>query len=374
VRAYDRIFDGAYTPVNFALGDIVLVSSIAPTDFLGPNGSDPHDSNYHLWVGGADADVNGCADCSLCQSFHLLDRATGARQSTSFHGVGHGAFHDGGGGTVSSGPCIVSRADTHLLMKAYLLPLVKRYTEGNTAAVDFLWRQWEGFHSTGLPEHACIVVDLQYTPGLSEGRFVVDDFQSEPEPGTSSSGGRVSTDFADHFEGRFDDPDSSFTDNGHPMNGMTMGGIQDSTAGVTFGWSGEDLGLRFSLLPELADVRSYDYLSFRACQGTRDAQNEVLLGDQQFEVGLYDRNGGSSYIGIGAYGGGIEVPYQRTTCGIGAGWGNEFETIRIRLEDFTRNGSGIDLSRIAGIEIRCGPMHGSKEGHIGFDDLMLTRE
>jgi len=373
-RAYDRIFDGVYAPVNFTRTDIVLVSSIAPTDILGPGGADPHDVNYHLWVGGADNDVTGCADCSLCQSFHLLDRATGNRQSTSFHGVGHGAFHDGGGGTVATGPCQVSRPDTHLLMKGYLLPLVKHYTEGNLAAQDFLWRQWERFHSTGLPEHACVVVDLQYNPGPSDDRLVVDDFQSQPSTGISSSGGRVSSDFADLFEGRLDDPDSAFTDNGAPMNGMTMGGFSDTTAGIAFGWVGSDLGLRFGILPEFADVRGYRYLGFRACQTTRDARNEVLLGDQQFEVGLHDRHGAASFIGIGAYGGGIEVPYQRGACGLGAGWGNEFETIRIRLEDFTRNGSEIDLSALAGIEIRCGPMYGSKEGHIGFDDLVLTRD
>ena len=81
-----------------------------------------------------------------------------------------------------------------------------------------------------------------------------------------------------------------------------------------------------------------------------------------------------STINIGAYHGGIEEPYQRTGCGSGAGWGNEFETIRIRLEDFTRNGSPIDLGDIVTIEILCGPAHGSKAGRLGFDDLVLTKD
>jgi hypothetical protein len=374
VRAYDRIFDGTYVPLNFALSDIVLVSSIAPTDFLGPESSNPHDVNYDLWVGAADDDVTGCADCSICQSFHLLDRASGNRQSISLYGVGHGAFHDGGGDTVAAGPCQVSRADTHLLMKSYLLPLVKRYTEGNLAAEDFLWRQWEHFHSPGLPENPCIVVNMEYTLGPSADRFVVDDFQTEPSTTVSSSGGPVDSEFTDLFEGRFDDPNSDFTYDGNPMNGMTMGDANDTTSGITFGWVGNDLGLRFGLTPGHEDLRPYRYVSFRACQCTRDPQNVAWLGDQLFEVGLRDRNGVSSFIGIGAYGGGIEVPYQRTFCGLGAGWGNEFETIRIRLEDFTRNGTGIDLSDVDSIEIDCGPAHGSKTGRIGFDDLMLTRD
>ena len=374
VRAYDRIFDGTYTPVNFSIQDIVLVSSIAPTDFLGTASANPHGVNYHLWVGGADADVNGCADCSLCQSFHLLERATGTRQCTSFHGVGHGAFHDGGGSTVSTGPCQVSRADTHLLMKAYLLPLVKRYTEGNLAAVDCLWRQWEHFHSPGLPEHACVVVDLQYAPGPSEMRFVVDDFQSQPDPLVSSSGGPVEHGFTDLVEGQLNDPDSTFTDNGGAMNGMTMGDNADPTRGIVFGWVGLDTTLRFGLPAGAADLGYYRNLSFRACQSTRDARNEVFLGDQLFEVGLRDAHGTASFLSIGAFGAGIEVPYQRTGCGSGAGWANEFETIRIRLDDFTRNGSGIDLGAVAWIEFRFGPVHGSKEGHLGFDDLVLTRD
>ena len=36
---------------------------------------------------GADNDVNGCASCDLCQTFHLHERAIGNRQSISLHGV-----------------------------------------------------------------------------------------------------------------------------------------------------------------------------------------------------------------------------------------------------------------------------------------------
>ena len=35
-RAYDRLWDGTWSPDNFVRTDIVLISSIAPTDFLGP--------------------------------------------------------------------------------------------------------------------------------------------------------------------------------------------------------------------------------------------------------------------------------------------------------------------------------------------------
>jgi hypothetical protein len=225
-----------------------------------------------------------------------------------------------------------------------------------------------------VPETPCVVVDLQYVHGPSPDRFVVDDFQSEPSPSVSSSGGAVVSEFPTLVEGILDDPNVDFTDDGSAMNGMTECGPGDVSAGITFGWIGADLALRFGLTPGHEDLRPFRYLSFRACQSTRAAENVVALGDQLFEVALYDHAGVSSAIGIGAYGGGIEAPYQRAGCGLGVGWANEFETIRIRLEDFTRNASGIDLSDVDWIEIRCGPAHGSKTGKIGFDDLELERE
>ena len=56
VRAYDRMRDEGYTPAHFGPSDIVLISSIAPTDFLGTFQSDPHGVPYHLLYGAADSD------------------------------------------------------------------------------------------------------------------------------------------------------------------------------------------------------------------------------------------------------------------------------------------------------------------------------
>ena len=126
-RAYDRLFDlTAPLPTNFVRADIKLVSSIAPTDFLGALSAFPHGVPYHLWVGGGDSDVNGCADCELCQSYHLFGRAQGVRHSIELHGVGHGAFHDGGGSEWVEGPCQVHRLDTHVIMKTELVPQIGR--------------------------------------------------------------------------------------------------------------------------------------------------------------------------------------------------------------------------------------------------------
>lgn len=376
-RAYDRIFDGAYTPVNYTIADLKLVSSIAPTDFQGTANTNPHGVTYSLWTGGADADVNGCADCPICQTFHLLERATDAKYSISLHGVGHGAFHNNtGSGTVSAGPCLLSRSDTHAIMRSYILPLVALTLQGNHAGEEVLWRQWESFRSPGVPTNSCVVVDLMHRP-VAARRVAIDDFQSQPATSTSSSGGLVTFDVTNLVEGRFDDANTTFVDNsGDVMNGMTFsGGASDTSSGLVFDWNGADRSLAFEVVPALRDLTQWSFLSFRACQATRHPNTTAVLGDLVFSVRVRDGAGLSSTISIGAYGGGIEEPYQRTACGSpGAGWANEFETVRLRVEDFARNGSGVNLADVVAVEFLFGPSYGATRGRLGFDDVELIRE
>lgn len=374
-RAYDRIFDGTYTPTQYTLGDIKLVSSIAPTDFLGVASANPHGVPYHLWVGGADADVSGCSSGDIVCSYPLLKRATGFQQSIELHGAGHGAFHDGGGSTVSAGPCLLSRADVHTIMKAYLLPLVKRYVDGNVPAKEFLWRQWERFQSPGVATNSCVVVDLQYLAAPEVGDRVIDDFQTIPATDTSSSGGAVTSDVSTYSEGRLDDANTSFTFGAaEPFNGMTENTAADGSKGIVFQWSAADRFVDFEVVPALQDESSYTYLAFRATQCTRAPETAAVLDDLDFTVVLRDVNANESSIRISAYGGGIEEPYQRTSCGTGTGWNNEWETIRIRLTDFARDGAPVDLTQIAGIQFRFGPSHGAASGRIGMDDIAFTRD
>ncbi|MBN1512345.1 MAG: hypothetical protein JXB13_10045, partial [Phycisphaerae bacterium] len=149
-RAYDRLYDGSYSPSHFTLDDVILLSSMLPTDFLKTSSSNPHDANYHLWTASGDADVNGSASCDLCQTFHLHDRATRYRQSTVVQGTGHGDFH-ASSGSVFSGPChIEPKSVVHAIMNGYFLPLAAHYMQGNVPGQDFLWRQYERFHPIGV--------------------------------------------------------------------------------------------------------------------------------------------------------------------------------------------------------------------------------
>jgi hypothetical protein len=138
-----------------------------------------------------------------------------------------------------------------------------------------------------------------------------------------------------------------------------------------FGWNGVDRQLAFELVPAARDLRRFDYLSFRAAQASRDPNTIIELADLVFSVRLRDVNNNTSTIRIDAYGGGIEEPYQRASCGGGVGWGNEFETIRVRIEDFTRDGATLDLEHVQAVEFLFGPSYGSNQGRLGFDELEL---
>ena len=77
VRAYTRVNTGSVTPTTYSADDIVLLSSIAPNNSLGPTASRPADSNYHLIWGSADGDISGAPNSVGTWSFAIYERATG---------------------------------------------------------------------------------------------------------------------------------------------------------------------------------------------------------------------------------------------------------------------------------------------------------
>src|SRR5689334_2415741 len=230
-----------------------------------------------------------------------------------------------------------------------------------------------------MPATSCLVVDREYIEDPAAGKRVIDDYQTNTATALSSSGGFVAGTVDNLNEGRLDDPNTVFTYSAaEVMNGMTHAGPGDNapgTRGCSFGWNNTDKVYQQQVLPALGDLRAFKKLSFRACQMTRDVNTTPApLGDLVFGVALVDAAGVASEINIGAYGGGIEEPYQRTVCGTGAGWGNEFETIRIPVEDFQRVERALDLRTIRWVEFRVGPAHGSTIGRIGLDDIEFTRD
>jgi hypothetical protein len=370
--AYDRLFKGTVTPTHYSRPDVRLISSMLPTDFNGTSLANPHDANYHLWTASGDSDVNGGAGCDLCQTFHLADRATGYKQSTIVQGSGHGDFHDEpAAGEAFSGPCPIGRANTHLIQLGYLLPLVEHYVEGNIPALDFLTRQYEDFHPIGVSTaNPCIVVTNEYRNGAAVGNFVIDDYQAQTAPNISSSGGTVTFNVEHLTEGRLDDNNSDFVFNASdPFNGATQGGSADLTRGVVFDWTDTDRFYEWQIPGGANDFMHFRYLSLRGAQATQHPNTTAVLGDLTFSMTLRDGAGVTSTINIGAYGGGLEEPYQRN-----GGWHNEMETIRIRTTDFLNNGAALNLTDIVAVRLNAGPSFGDSKGRIVIDDLMLTND
>jgi len=401
-RAYDQLFRSAAVPMPtaYSIGDIKLVSSMAPVDFGGWDGSapigtavpgagcgsHPHDANFHLWVAQADADVNG-SPCSGSQVYWytLHERATRKRQSISLYGVGHGDLHDGGGSSVADGPNLIGRPTTHNIMRGYLLALVSHHIKGDVPSRDYLWRQYETFRPVGAPTSAGVAVNLMFEDDAQSGKYIIDDFQSQSftSPNRAVCGADVTIGVQSFTEGREDDANSDFSDNiNDPFNGFTMdegtGGRRSDSFGCVFSYQGATpsaLTYDLSTATNRPNFGAFAYLSFRAAQASRHPLTTAVLGDLTFSVVLEDGAGHTGTINIGAYGGGIEEPYQRNSgpvCGSGLGWNSEFETIRIRLTDFCNNGSQVDLDNVKKLSFRFGPTYGSLEGRLGFDEIELT--
>jgi len=372
VRAYDRLIDGAYAPQYFTTSDIVLVSSIAPTVYLGTVDTYPHQVDYHMLYGAADGDVNGGCYIGHRQSLRIAEAAEGNVQVTYVHGAGHNDFNCCGWND-AQGPDLIGRPEAQRVAKSYYLALIEAYIRGNPAAPDYLTRLYAGFRPSGIAPH--VICANSYRDAVAIDRFVIDDYQTQSSPGTSSSGGAVTYNVANIYEDRLDDGDLEFTWlPSDPMNGMTRSDSGDPYRGGTvFDWSvGQNRSYEFEIVPEQRDFRGHAFLSFRACQGTRHPETVALDGPLSFTVTLRDSGGRTSAINFGSYGS-ITRPYQRTGLGTGAGWANEFNTVRIRLCDFENDNSGIDLADVVAVRFDFGGLYGSPRGRIGIDDVELTR-
>src|SRR5690606_36620242 len=368
VRAIDKIETGLYAPQNYTLDDLDITSSIAPTVWLATL-SQPHDENYHLLFGASDGDVCGCPHRDDRQSFQLLERATERRQSTYVHGASHNDFNCCGFDDFSGPPATrLGRPEAQKVAKGAWLALADRYLRHNPATEEHIWRQYESFAPPAVSPSAVVVNELE---AQTNRRLVIDDYQSAPSRTQASSVATFAYTVEEVYEGRLEDNDGEFnwvpTD---PMNGMTRASAaaSDTTAGVVMQWDGP-AHYEFQLPPALRDASDHEFLSLRACQMTRHPLTVAELGDLTFSVEVRDGSGRSASINIGVYGGGIEEPYQRTGMGIGAGWQNELETIRIRLADFTRDGSGVDLGDLEAVRLRFGGADGSPQGRLGLADV-----
>jgi len=376
VRAHTRVRTGSYNPSHFDIDDVALVSSIAPVTHLSPaSSSTPHDVNYHIFIAAADDDVTGSPSSGSSKPMAIYERSSGNKQMHYVQGAGHGDFHDGGGSSVADGPALIGRSTTHKVVKGYYLPLIQLYVDGNAAAKDFFTRMYERFHPIGIPQN--VIIANMYRDAVAAGNLVIDDYETQTSTTMSSSFGTVTYDVQHLGEVVMKDTDGSFAWTGsQPENGMTYARYSDeSPRCAVFDWSLSG-GSRYY---ELGLNQTHQYfsdkafLSFRACQGTRHTETDALDSPLSFTVSLRDGSGTTSSIPFESYGR-ITRTYQRTGYGSGAGWANEFNTVRIRVADFEVNESGINLAAIVAVRFDFGSSFGSSRGRIGIDDIEVTLE
>jgi hypothetical protein len=373
VRAYTLLRRVLYDPQYFDYPNIVLICSIAPVCWHSEFDVSPYDINYHMFVGGADGDASGAPLDNYVQSMAIFERSTGNHHLTYIHGAGHSDFDSSPSPPDYwvEGPDLIGREATYKVVNGYYLPLIELYTKNNEAARDFFTRMYDDFHPIGIPDN--VIIAQEYHENNNREKFVVDDFEINSEIALSSSGGIVSYNISNISEVLMQDIDGSFDWAGaQPSNGMTRARFDDDPHCVVFDWTVEETKYyELEILQEYRDFSEYQFLSFRAAQGTRHPETVALDDKLNFTVTLRDDKGISSSINFVNYGQ-LTYPYRRTGYGTGAGWGNEFSTVRIRLRDFLTNNSGLDLGKIEAIRFEFGSDYGSERGRIGIDDIELV--
>lgn len=367
-RAYDRIFDGTFTPTNYALADIKLVSAIAPTDFLGTNSANPHMVPYHLIYGAADGDVCGCPNNDVADSFNLYERAASVRWATYVHGADHNDFNCCGVNDFS-GPAgtAIGNSEAQRVGKVAYLCLVKAVLDGSVAAADVLARHYEDLRPLSIAAGTIVVND--HRPASAAPAFVIDDFQTNTGIALSSSGGAVTATVTNLAEAKSNDANTSFSWLASDvMNGMVRGRTSDLERAAVFDYAAPAF-LEFEVPAAGQDTTAWRWLSFRAGQGTRHPNTTAALGNQTFLVTLRDIHGTSRSVNLASYKIGLQEPYQRTGFGTGAGWQDEVELVRIRLGDFLAGDNTLDLSAIVAVRFDFAAPDTSAQGRIVLDDV-----
>jgi len=155
-----------------------------------------------------------------------------------------------------------------------------------------------------------------------------------------------------------------------PMSGMTQGCCEaDENNGAIFSFS-DNASVSWDVGGVVSDWSGFTFLSFRAAQGSRHPLTSDLDDDLSFTTTIVDSAGEEASIPWAEWGQ-ITATYGRTGYGAGAGWANEFNTIRLRLSAFAEVNPALNLSEISTLRFDVGPDHGSPLGRVAIDDVLL---
>jgi len=364
VRAYTKLRNNKFTPKHYNANSIKLISSISPTTHLSSKKSDPLDVNYHMFYGGADGDVRGNPR-SGSMPLALYENGKGEKQLTYVQGAGHNVFNDSSSDE-GQGPDRLKREDVHLISKITYEYLLNCYLLGDQVSKKYFVSNWSYLRPKGIPIK--IPISNDYKPALKDLNIkVLDNFQEDQVQKES----QFTFDVDNLKKGHFKDSDGSlkFTAKDH-FNGMTRFYRKEkinksSSQGVGFDWN-KDSYLKYTFI-ETIDLTYFSALSFRAAQGTQHPLTIELDSSVTFSIEIKDENGLSQIVSIEPFGE-VLTPYKRS-----GGWANEFNIVRIPLNEIKVLNLDIDFTRIKEITFLFGPDYGSPFGRLFFDDLLLIK-
>jgi hypothetical protein len=366
VRAYTRLKTGAFTPERYSISDIQLISSIEPTTFFTSVQVNPYDVNYHMFVGGADGDVNG-SPRRVVMSMPIYEMGVGEKSLTYVQGAGHNVFNDQSRDE-GNGPNRLTRENVHTISKATYLALLDTYLLGQSNWLPYLVNSWGYMRPPEIPVDFKISNEFKLAIGSTD-RLVIDDFQTQPSIFLASSDSEIVYTVQNPTEGILQDTDSRFqyvaTD---AMNGMTRYIDQaEAPRGMGFDWNQETAHLNYLLSERIRDLSGFTALSFRAAQGSRHPNTIALNADLDFTVSLKDGNGNIAMLSSARYGK-ILTTYARD-----GGWANEFNTLRMPLAAFHEANPSLQLNNITEVSFLFGGDYGSRMGRLFIDDIEMVR-
>jgi hypothetical protein len=374
VLAWRDLQTGQQSADNYSASDVVLISSIAPTLFEGPQQADPGPTPYHLIAGSADGDVTGGVEQGLTQYFRMFQGARSQRWVTYVQGADHNDFNCCGieDSLFQNGGPLIGRPAAQVVSKVTHLALLEAHFHGRSELLEL----WARAPVELQPFGPTIRISSMYLPDAGEPRMI-DDFQSEPSPGRSSSGGTVTTTVRNVTEGDLDDGNFNLTYGaGDPMNGMTWVDGNDTrpARGLVFSWdAGDDSLVEFEVPGGDRDLAGWDSLSLRACQLTRHPNTVTTDGDLTFTVELEDGAGTVASVPLDGFAA-VPLAFDRGGSGNGRGWVNEFQTLRVPLSVFQRVAPTLELTDVRTVRLRFGDAWGTRQGALGIDDVLFARE
>jgi hypothetical protein len=328
--------------------EIKAVHSISPVDF---DAFTLADVPYYNLMGAADGDVWDL------EGARIYDRAaprTNAHKMPKMQSYLYGANHNWFNtvwfqdeGWPSFGPNRITDVQQRAVERALGTAFFRQYLQGFTASREL-------FSSNAVIP---TLAPAQFYRSFQDPKHLaVDDFEdTPPNPLLNSLGGaNVSASLAPFGEFPFSEFGGAFNNT-----------FFQDTHGLIAGWNAAGTEFILDVPPASKDVSAFRYLSFRVTQVFDSGALNPVGQTEDFDVGLEDLNGNSTYLEVGQFDM-IPFSYDRPF-----GNASMLQTIRLGLPCFhCAEHVGLDIHAIAKIHFR---FNRKPTGLVGLDDVQFSR-